>query len=156
MEPENVLSAANARILQDARANLFVTVFYGVLDLDNGQLTYCNAGHTPPVRLKSGADSLLLLSNTGMPLGIDSQPALRRAVVQLDPGDLLFLHTDGITDAQNERGEFIDRQSLYDLIQALRGQPAQTVQQGVLDEIHRFSGPAAQFDDITMMVLVRR
>jgi serine phosphatase RsbU (regulator of sigma subunit) len=153
--PETVLAAANARILQDARANLFVTVFYGVLDLESGDMAYCNAGHSPPMRIFSPDSGMQMLGNTGMPLGIETDPTFRREIVRLEPGNLLLLYTDGLTDAQNSQGEFIDRHNLHRLVKDQLGRPARDVQQAILAEIQQFSGSAAQFDDITMMVVVR-
>jgi serine phosphatase RsbU (regulator of sigma subunit) len=155
-QPEMVLAEANARILQDARANLFVTVFYGVLDIETGELAYCNAGHSPPMRLHSGDGQIQLLGNTGMPLGIEPEPLFRQEMTRLEPGDLLLLYTDGLTDAQNNQGEFIDRQHLHRLVKSQYGQSARQVQEAILEEIRQFSGSAAQFDDITMMVIVRK
>jgi serine phosphatase RsbU (regulator of sigma subunit) len=154
--PEIVLAEANTRILQDARANLFVTVFYGVLDLESGDLSYCNAGHSPPMRLHSGDGQIQLLGNTGMPLGIEPEPVFRGSTVRLEPGNLLLLYTDGLMDAQNSQGEFINRQYLHDLVMSQHGCQANEVQQAILNEIKIFSESAAQFDDITMMVIVRK
>lgn len=155
-QPETVLAEANARILQDARANLFVTVFYGVLDIETGELAYCNAGHSPPMRLHSRDGQIQLLGNTGMPLGIEPEPLFRREMIRLDPGDLLLLYTDGLTDAQNNQGDFIDRQYLHRLVKSQYGHSAGQVQEAILEEIRQFSGSAAQFDDITMIVVVRK
>ncbi|MBN2146264.1 MAG: PP2C family protein-serine/threonine phosphatase [Anaerolineales bacterium] len=155
-EPARVLSATNQRILQDAHANLFVTVFYGVLNPISGQMTYANAGH-PPALIIGGEQPVTQrsLRNTGMPLGIDPEATWRDEIVQLPLGYILMLYTDGVTDAQNSRGEFIDRQSVLKCVYERLEQPVQIIQQSIFDEIHNFVGEAPRFDDITL-VLVRR
>ena len=153
-DPAAVLTAANQRILRDARANLFVTVFYGVLDPANGRLIYANAGHTPPY-LFTPNPGVQTLRNTGMPLGIDEESVWRQEVVQMPPGGALLLYTDGVTDAQNSQGEFIDRKLIMDTAQRSLGQPVEQIQQAILDEVHRFVGEAPRFDDITLVILGR-
>ncbi len=155
-QPADVLGAANRRILNDARANLFVTVFYGVLDPASGHLTYCNAGHTPPYLLspKNGG-GYQTLRNTGMPLGIDETTSWGQETVLMDPGDVLLLYTDGITDAQNNRGEFIDRKAVLHIAQRHLGSSVDQIQAAILQEVHHFVGDAPRFDDLTLVILGR-
>jgi sigma-B regulation protein RsbU (phosphoserine phosphatase) len=155
-QPAEVLSAANRRIILDARANLFVTVFYGVLDLTNGELIYANAGHTPPYLFhseKSGA--FTTLKNTGMPLGIDEDSLWGQEEVIISPGDILLLYTDGVTDAQNEQGEFIDRRAILDFARRYNDLSIPDLQRAILHEIHTFVGSAPRFDDITLVIIGR-
>jgi len=153
-EPATVLTTANQHILRNARANLFVTVFYGVLDPVTGLLSYANAGHSPPYLL--GADrGIQILHNTGMPLGIDEENTWNQEEVQMQPGDMLLLYTDGVTDAQNNEGEFIDRKMILGVAQQNLGKPVQIVQQVILDKVHGFVGDAPRFDDLTLVILGR-
>lgn len=154
-QPERVLWEANRRILMDARANLFVTVFYGALDLQSGVLTYCNAGHTPPLLRRAARQEVELLGNTGMPLGIEEEPPLRQAQVHLEERDVLLLYTDGVTDAQNDQGEFIGREYLLELVKELPEVTSQAYQEAILQRIRQFTGNAPQFDDITLVLLER-
>jgi serine phosphatase RsbU (regulator of sigma subunit) len=153
-DPATVLTTANQHILRNARANLFVTVFYGVLDPATGLLNYANAGHTPPYLL-GGDTGIQVLRNTGMPLGIDEENTWGQETVQMDPGDMLMLYTDGVTDAQNNDGEFIDRKMILDVAQQYLGKSVQVVQQVILEKVHRFVGGAPRFDDITLVILGR-
>jgi serine phosphatase RsbU (regulator of sigma subunit) len=155
-QPSEVLRAANRRIIQDARANLFVTVFYGVLDLNSGDLIYGNAGHTPPYLLRTqDADSYTTLKNTGMPLGIDEDTAWGQEIATISHGDVLMLYTDGITDAQNEKGEFIDRKALLEVARKTKWLSVPELQQAILQEVHAFVGSAPRFDDITLVIVGR-
>ena len=154
--PDVVFFAANGRILQDARANLFITAFYGILDTKTGLMTYANAGHNPPYLLRSQEDHPIEgLKQTGMPLGIEEDSLWESATVQINPGDVLVLYTDGIPDSQNRKGEFFEDKTLLEVIHASQGLSADQIQEKILGGIQDFVGDAPQFDDITLMVLVR-
>ena len=154
LNPARVLTTVNQRILQDARANLFVTVFYGVLDPVSGLLTYANAGHTPPY-LVNANPGIQTLRNTGMPLGIDEDSTWNQETVVMNPGDILLLYTDGVMDAQNAQGEFIDRQSVLAQSRDSLGKPVEHIRQAILDTVHSFVGEAPRFDDITLVIVGR-
>jgi serine phosphatase RsbU (regulator of sigma subunit) len=166
-QPELVLSAANGRILMDTQADLFVTVFYGVLDPVSGTLTYCNAGHNPPYLLGTrDGDSLRSLRRTGMALGVVEDVVWERKAVQIAPGDVLVLYTDGVTDAQNAQEMFFGEERLIEAVRARvgaqagkdlstgQGMSAQRLQEALAEEIHGYVGDAPQFDDITLMIVV--
>jgi serine phosphatase RsbU (regulator of sigma subunit)/DNA-binding NarL/FixJ family response regulator len=160
--PDLVLSATNRRLLMDARAGLFVTAFYGVIDPDSGLLAYCNAGHNPPLLLGArDVSPVRELQRTGMALGAVEDQAWQQSTVQIAPGDVLLLYTDGITEAQDPKGRFFGADRLLDSLQtslASRGADvshAQSIRDALLAEIHAFVGAAPQFDDITLVVMAR-
>jgi sigma-B regulation protein RsbU (phosphoserine phosphatase) len=156
--PDLVFSAAHRRILEDTNTGQFVTVFYGVLNPATGTLTYSNAGHNPPYLLSASSRAAVReLENTGPPLGLRMFKDLtwERRDVQLAPGDVLVLYTDGITEAQDHQEELFDEERLLEVIQANLGRSAQDIQDAILEEVHDFVGEAPQFDDITLMVVVR-
>lgn len=155
-QPEMAFRAANRRILVDTHTDLFVTVFYGVLDPGSGRLTYCNAGHNPPFILSPHIGGpIQALSKTGLPLGIFEDGRWEQRTVQLAPGDTLLLYTDGVTEAENASSAFFGQERLLHVAQANLGRSAQAIQEAVLGEVHAFVGDAPQFDDIALMVLVR-
>jgi sigma-B regulation protein RsbU (phosphoserine phosphatase) len=167
-QPELVLSAANRRILMDTRADSFVTVFYGILDPVTGTLTYGNAGHNPPYHFDTrDGQSVQSMRRTGMVLGVVEDAVWEQKAVQIGPGDVLVLYTDGVTDAQNAQGTFFGEERLLEVMRAnvgtqrnqnsLAGQgvSAQGVQEALTTEIERFVSDAPQFDDITLMIVVR-
>jgi serine phosphatase RsbU (regulator of sigma subunit)/DNA-binding NarL/FixJ family response regulator len=160
--PDLVLDLTSRRILADARAGLFVTAFYGILDPQTGRLTYCNAGHNPPVILQArDSEKLQALEKTGMALGAIEDADWHQEVVQLEPGDALVLYTDGITDAQNLEGQFFGRVRLLELLQRegylteYPGDGAHRLQTALMEQIEHFMGEALQYDDMTLMILVR-
>jgi sigma-B regulation protein RsbU (phosphoserine phosphatase) len=155
-KPENVLFATNQRILQDTRANLFVTTFIGILQPDTGELVYCNAGHHPPLLFGNSRDhGFVELGRTGIPIGIEEDATWGRASVSIQPGEMMLLYTDGIPDAQNEQGEFFTLELLQQTGSGNLGHPAEVVQDQMINSVRTFVGDAPQFDDITLMVLVR-
>jgi serine phosphatase RsbU (regulator of sigma subunit) len=151
-----VFSASSRRILTDARADLFVTVFYGIFDPATGTLTYCNAGHNPPYLLSAqNRDTVQVLHRTGMPLGVVENATWEQSAVQLAPGDVLVLYTDGVTDAEDSQGSSFSQDRLLEIVQANLGRSAQDIQDALIAAVHEFVGDAPQFDDITLMVVVR-
>lgn len=155
-EPEVVFYAANNRLLKDARANLFVTTFYGILDPEEGILTYCNAGHNPPFLIKDSNDgSIITLQRTGIAIGIERNSTWTAESITIDPGDILLLYTDGIPDAQDEDGDFFDDEAIIDITRTNSGKFAHEIQTAVIDAVQEFTGDAPQSDDITLMVLKR-
>jgi len=153
--PDVVFFAVNERLLKDARINLFVTAFYGILDPHSGLLTYCNAGHNPPYWFNHAAHKVTALSPTGMPLGIEEDQVWKLATIQIQSGDTLILYTDGIPDAHNPQGEFYREKRLVETAQAALDIPAQDLLIRILDDVQNFVGEEAQFDDITLMILRR-
>jgi hypothetical protein len=154
--PDYALRVANRRILMDSDAKQFVTVFYGILDPLAGTLTYCNAGHNPPYLLSAqDRDPVQELGGTGIPLGIFEGETWGQASVQIRPGDVLFVYSDGVTDAEDGRGEFFGEKRLLDVARSCLARSAQDAQETVLAAVHQFVGDAPQFDDITLMVVSR-
>jgi sigma-B regulation protein RsbU (phosphoserine phosphatase) len=155
-QPELVLRAVNHRVLADTDSGQFVTIFYGILDPATGTLTYCNAGHPPPLLYHvRQANEAHPLSGTGMALGVLETETWERATVQLGPGDVLVLYSDGVTDAQDELGASFGYERLKARVQASLGLSASEIRDALFAEIDEFVGKTAQSDDITLLVLTR-
>jgi serine phosphatase RsbU (regulator of sigma subunit) len=155
-DPEVVFFATNARLLNDARANLFVTSFFGILEPVTGSLNFANAGHNPPLLIQRGGnESVKTLGRTGIAMGIEENTTWKQDTVTIEPGDVLILYTDGIPDAQNEEGEFFDEERIIEIATAHLGQPAHEVQAAILEGVQNFVGSTPQTDDITLMILLR-
>jgi serine phosphatase RsbU (regulator of sigma subunit) len=154
--PDLALQAANLRILADTQADLFVTVFYGILDPLAGTLTYCNAGHHPPYLLHAhDGDAIQTLPGRGIALGVVEDTKWNFETAHLPPGAALLLYTDGVLDARNPEQEPFGNERLLHIAQANPGRPAQELQEDLLTQLQQFIGEAPQFDDITLMTLVR-
>ena len=160
--PDLVLQAANQRILTDTNNDMFVTVFFAVLDPETGIVTYANAGHNPPYLFQSAmADNTLdspwprELRNTGMPLGILPDAKWQAKTLNLAAGDALIFYTDGVTEAQNLQGTFFSEQRLVRAIQDNIDSPAQLIQDAILAAVDQFSAETAPCDDVTLVILKR-
>ncbi|MFN2134491.1 MAG: PP2C family protein-serine/threonine phosphatase [Candidatus Promineifilaceae bacterium] len=161
-QPELVLMATNQRILSDTHSDMFVTVFYGILELTTGRLTYANAGHNPPFVMKrlSGdvteSAQTVALTHTGMPLGILEDATWEARSILLDHGDTLLLYTDGVTEAENQQGELFGDQRLLAVAADNSHVPLSSMQDAVLAAVDRFSVAGAHCDDQTLLIVRRQ
>jgi sigma-B regulation protein RsbU (phosphoserine phosphatase) len=154
--PEHVLNSVNRRILEDTNAKQFVTVFYGILDPATGSMLYSNAGHCPPFLVKhQNPVKFQQLIRTGVPLGILENRTWTQGAAQLDPGDVLVLYSDGITEAQNAEKSFFGESGLRNVLGGVQKDSAQDIQQAIMTNISRHIGKAPQTDDIVLMILFR-
>ncbi len=155
-DPALVLQAVNQRLLADATADQFVTVFLGLLDPQSGALTYCNAGHNPPILLRAAESTTpILLRKTGLPLGMDEQSIWSARQERLAPGDALLLYTDGVTDAEDTEGGWYGLERLTATLRANLGSAAPALRDAILADVHRFTQGAAQADDMALVALTR-
>ena len=154
-EPELTMAETNRRILADTHGGLFITLFYGILNPEDGSFSYCSAGHHPAFLIRAKDGSVEQLERTGIPLGAYDDVSWDKASVKLEPGDALVLYTDGITDAQNPAEEFFGLERLQELLKTQTGKPAGELHKTILGEVHNWMGDAPQFDDITLLVVVR-
>jgi serine phosphatase RsbU (regulator of sigma subunit) len=156
-QPALAIQAANHRLLQEARAQLFVTSFFAVLDPKTGTLTYCNAGHPPAYLFDDGRPGLppFELKTTGMAVGIEDNISWRENTVKLSPGSLLVCYTDGIPEAESANGKSLENKKLVEIIQANLDQPVQLLEKTILDMVVQFIAPQPQPDDITLLLLRR-
>ena len=156
-EPDRVLSGVNQRIISDTDSSRFVTVFYGVLDPSTGAFSYCNAGHNPPYLIRSqNGKGTERLTRTGVLLGMFDDEQWEMERIQFDPGDVLVLYTDGVTEAQNAVGDFFGRERLVKVVKNKSDDSAKVVRESILGKISKFVGDAPQMDDIALVVVSRK
>lgn len=155
--PALTMNAVSERILSDTRGDMFVTAFFGILEPHTGRLTFANAGHPPGylISQQRGKVSVDNLSITGMALGVDETARWKQKMVRFAPGDYLVLYTDGITEAQNQYGEFYGNNRLLDAALAQIGKPPREMQAAIIDEVNRFVGNVPRQDDIAMVIIRR-
>jgi len=151
-DPTAAVRQANQWIYEDGRSSMFVTVFYGVLDPAAMQFSYVNAGHNPPLLVRE-AGGEELLGSRGIALGVVPEVSIASTTLDLRPGDLLVLYTDGVTEAFNDLNEAFGEERLSAFLLANRALPARAVLDELVAEIRRFAGGAAQSDDITLVVV---
>ena len=143
-----IVETMNHNLDEEYTGGEFVTMFVGILDLSSGHLDYCNAGHEAP--LVSGQ---LLDVKRNLPVGALSDWAYEGQQTQLKPGDMLFLYTDGLSEAMNNKGELLGRQRVQQLASEHSQDTAQQLVELMEAEVHRHAGDAEQNDDITLLAI---
>lgn len=150
---DEIIRESNDLITADASAGMFVTLFYCVLDSRSGHLVYVNAGHNPPLHYRNGTGTLHTLLPSGMAMGVMSGNTYSVGELDLAPGDVLVLYTDGVTEAFNMPGEEFGEGRLMDTVIASHDLRAGEILGTIFSRVHDFIGEAAQSDDITVVVI---
>jgi len=151
--PAEGITLANRLISNDSADNMFVTLFYGRLDLKSSRLTYVNAGHNPPIFYHSGNQSIRYLTRTGMLIGIGlDDTTYQQESVSFDRGDFLVLYTDGITEATNPELEEFGSQRLESVISAHVAVDSQSLLVAIGKALDEFTGGVVPSDDVTILV----
>ncbi len=152
-EPEEIVRFLNDVLSQENEACMFVTMFLAILDTHTGQLRYTNGGHNPPYVLHENGRLTSLTERHGMALGIAPGQQYGADVVTLEPGDLLLLYSDGVTEAQNAAATLFSEERLESCLCAMTEARANEAGQAIIDHVYEFQGDAPQFDDITLVTL---
>ena len=153
--PAEALIRASELIRKDSRSDLFVTVFYGVLDPHSGKMVYANAGHNRPLVLEAATGAIGELDARGIVLGVLEKVELEEKEVTIAPGDLLVYYTDGITEAVNGEKQIFGRERLRAVVAAQRTAGAQQAVDAILAAVSAFCGDAPKSDDRTLVALKR-
>ncbi len=152
--PGQVLTLVNRDLAADNPSMMFVTLFMGILNLNDGRLAYANAGHNPPYRIleeKGGVEPLIC--ETACPLGIMEDMVFTSQETMLRPGQTLFVYTDGVTDAVDEQDRFFGEARLAEVLKSHSEAHPQKLVETVLARVQSHAGAAPQFDDITLLAL---
>lgn len=155
--PAKVMRRVNRALQPDMRPGMFVAMFYGILDLDTKVLRYCRAGHEPPLLLRAGADTIDELPGSGMAIGLDDgtffNDIIEEREVTLQPGDMLALYTDGITEALNPNGEEFGKQRLGQALRRDLTRPLHEVVRTVDRYVRNFCVLEPRHDDRTLLLV---
>jgi sigma-B regulation protein RsbU (phosphoserine phosphatase) len=144
----------NRHVLESSTANKFITLFVGELDPATGELVYLNAGHNPALVLRAGG-AVEQLGPGGLPLGLLPQATYRAERLALEPGDLLCLYSDGITEAADPADQEYGIERLATGLAAVRDRPIPEQLAAIEQEVTRFAAGAPQGDDQTLVLLRR-
>lgn len=152
-----VVRRVNRALHGDMPRGMFISLFYGILDLDTSRLTYVRAGHEPAILLRAGGVAPELLSGGGLALGFDEGPVfdamLEETAVDLAHGDLLALYTDGITEAANAAGEEFGRDRMVAALAGQESVPLVRVVEKLNRYLRQFSALASRNDDRTLLLV---
>lgn len=146
-----LMATINRHISRNTPSNSLITFFYGILDLRTGRLSYSNAGHNRPMLVKPDGRTIELCEG-GMPLGIEMGLGYAEGTIDLEPDDLLFMYTDGVTEAANSKGDEFDLKRLRNIVVSNRGRTPEELAGLVIDSVKRFVGDNRFRDDLTMLI----
>ena len=144
------LAYVNNLLCKESVSSMFVTVFYGILNTSTGEVDYVNAGHNPPyVVTETGIRKVEMTG--GIILGILEDLQFKSGLIKLNPGEKLFLYTDGVTEAFNAREEAFGEDRLEDFLNSRKLSPISEMVTGAFGEVNNFSSGVPQSDDVTIL-----
>lgn len=154
-DPAALVERLNEQLCAGNEANMFLTLFCGVLEIDTGHLRYANAGHLPPVVVRAGGGTPLPLPR-GVAIGV--LPGIRYPGMEyyLSPDELLLCFTDGVTEAQAPTGEEFSEEALTRLAETGADSRLEALLGAIRAEVARFTGTAELADDCTLLAIRRR
>lgn len=150
-DPAECMEKVNNMLIPESDISTFVTVFYGILDLKTGELSYCNGGHNLPYILTKDGEVKELENIGGLLMGKFEGMPYEKNTIQLQEGDTVVTFTDGVTEATDELGAFFDEERVVAYLQSHPGKTLEALVKGIFLEVMKFTGAAEQSDDITLL-----
>ncbi|MCZ3365280.1 MULTISPECIES: PP2C family protein-serine/threonine phosphatase [Methanobacterium] len=151
--PAEVFTAVNNQLCEGNDENMFVTAWMGILEIETGKFTYVNAGHNPPLLKHAGKNYVWLKSKPGFVLAGMEDINYHQNAIALEPGDRVYLYTDGVTEASNINDELFGDSRLLQIMNDKKDIGLKELVSYVKEKVDVFAGEREQFDDITMLVM---
>ena len=151
--PDKILFQVNNTLCPDNETCMFATLFCGILDIRNGNIVFANAGHNPPLIWHKETSPKFLNPNRGFVLGVMEGVKFKQESLKLDPGDILVLYTDGVTEAMNPKNEMFSKERLKEILSKIEDKDVKNITSTIRESIKSFVQDAPQSDDITILVL---
>jgi serine phosphatase RsbU (regulator of sigma subunit) len=151
--PDQVLQRVNQLLLKIGESSLFVTVLYGVLDKRTNQFTYARAGHELPITVTADGKAETTPYDQGQLMGVLEDPILDEQTITIPPGGMMFLYTDGVTDARHSNGDSFGMQRLINEVGISHDGTAQDQCDRLWQRLSAFQSKNAQEDDVTLVVI---
>ena len=148
-----VMNRVNRNLSVDNPSLMFVTLFFGILNVHTGELEYCLGGHDPPYIIRTSGDIELLALTDGMMLGVNEDFRYESRKTVIHKGETVFLYTDGVTEAMNPDESLFTEQRLEKTLAQWREKDTTTIINSVRETVRKFSEGTPQSDDITMLAL---
>ncbi|MBT3393917.1 MAG: SpoIIE family protein phosphatase, partial [Waddliaceae bacterium] len=153
LSPSEILDNVNKIIYPENDENMFITVFCAIIDTVTGEVEYSNAGHNPPLIYTKGEDFTYLKMERSFVVGPMEDTNYVTRKIQLNPNDMIFLYTDGVTEATNKDLELFNEARLQEALSKIEDVNPENVIAEVKSQVNKFVGEAEQSDDITMLAL---
>ncbi len=147
----SIITHVNGELSADNKENMFVTLFIGIVNLKTGEVVFTNAGHNPPFVLRKDGTLLRLDERHGPVLGAMEGMVYGQDRIKLAPSDILFLYTDGVTEAMNAENTLFSDERLAGLLEGMDGVTAEKAVKDTVASVKAFEGEADQTDDITVL-----
>ncbi len=151
--PDEALRRVNDQLARHNDSCMFVTLFLGILNLDNGEFLYANGGHNPPLLLKPDDGAAFFERPGGPVLGIMDDAVFQMGQLRIQPGSVILIYSDGVTEAFNNRDEAFSDHRLRETVAPLRQKQVREITETLVDEIDSFCKGSPQTDDITVLSL---
>ncbi|MDQ6759254.1 MAG: SpoIIE family protein phosphatase [Acidobacteriota bacterium] len=151
--PKDCLAHVNDVLLRQSKGELFVTLFYAIVDLRTGDLHFSAGGQTAPCLLTGDSQLDYLREPRGFMLGLFDDAQFTAGHAKLNPGDVLILYTDGVTEAEDERSMFYTEARLTAALTGMNQAPAQQIVTKVVSDVNKFTSGNPQTDDITVLAV---
>ena len=151
LPPAEIMARLNEYLDAHMEKNLFATMLYAVLDAKNRTLVYTNAGHCFPLLFRRGDQEPRELAGSTFPLAVFPSVEFETSVVSLEPGDVVLMFTDGLTDAHNVKDELFGKQAIVDYVMGSQDASAEEIVRGLLEQTKEFSAGRDPYDDITIL-----
>lgn len=149
-----IVSSINKTLSFNNESNMFVTFFLGILDVSNGELKFCNAGHNPPVLIKNKKDVDYFKITKAIPVGLFEDFAYVEEQIRIEPGDQIFLYTDGLTEAENVTNKLFGDDQLLEVIRKSPDLRPQMLIKETIKAVSLHVNGHVQSDDLTMMSII--
>jgi serine phosphatase RsbU (regulator of sigma subunit) len=151
----DAVSSVNRQMLHDEGGGAFVTMFAGVLDRERHAIAWLSAGHDPALVYRRSTGSIMFLEATGVPLGVIEADAVAGTTIQLDPGDIIVIGTDGVSQARDATGAFYGFDRMASLVRDLADASAEEIWRRLFKDVSRFEDAPSNDDDMTAVVIKR-
>jgi len=151
--PAEVLASVNSQLRRWNAEGMFVTIFYGVLNISSGEFDYVRAGHQLPIFYSSMGSMVEMCLEPGQPLGLFNTPILTAQTINLNNGGTLLLYTDGVTEALSPNDEVFGEKRLIKAVKKFYKNPAQEICERIFKQVMTHRGDAAQSDDVTLVCI---
>jgi phosphoserine phosphatase RsbU/P len=154
--PARMLNEVNTLLNEMNSSGMFVTLVYGVLDPGSGEFFFVRAGHPHPLVLDEYGACQSMKMQPGQPLGLFDEPLLDVQSIILPPGGIILLYSDGLSEAENSKGEIYDAERLTQFVKEQPAQTAQLLCGQIWQDVKTFIGEAVQHDDFTVVAVSRQ
>jgi sigma-B regulation protein RsbU (phosphoserine phosphatase) len=151
--PADMMSKINRILCLDNPKTMFVTLIIGILNVRTGKVLYASGGHNPPIMIRHGGSVHYMEDSSGPALGVIPEATYKKISVTLGADDAIFLYTDGVTEAMNEKYELFSDQRLLEETRTFQQATVKEMIVGILQKVRKHTGLMPQSDDIAMMMI---